>query len=156
VPLRSLQPPYFAAHKKYCLHSFTWKYSPPAAGILLAAAGWEQKLLFGCFLVFSPGGCPAPQVPHGLVVAEHGFYLCGQRMVQLWQALLHILVYGGFADPEVLRCTAHRGPGIGNVLPDQDAALVDRFVHRDPSLRFGKHMLKNEPLAEGRKILIIF
>ena len=64
--------------------------------------------LFRASLVFFPGGDPAADVAFGLVAVEDLLDLYIQRAVALRQPLRQVLVYGGFAQAEVLGGGADR------------------------------------------------
>ena len=61
-----------------------------------------------CALVFAAGGQAAPDVTLGLVLVQDGLCLKVERAVAQRQTLRQVLVYGGFAQAEVLGGGANR------------------------------------------------
>ena len=70
-----------------------------------------------------PRGCAAPQVAHGLVVLQKQLHLPPQAFAELWQALMHVLVYRRLGKAKGFGRLADGGVMLQHVGGDAQAAL---------------------------------
>ena len=83
--------------------------------LVYTGKGTAPPSLFSYPLILAARGHSAADVPLGTVFVQYGLYLCVQRPVAQGQALGQVLVYGGFADAELLGGGADGGPVLYDV-----------------------------------------